>query len=99
MKSKGCIGHKNIMEDAEKVEISREQLWQRIRNDALLEDGRRFSTEIFRTILNSEIEQARLENARRPDNSLDTAGIILDQLATDRQFPDFMTLLAYDRLE
>ena len=95
----GCVAIKNLMEDAATVEICRAQLWQWIRNDALLEDGRRLSPEIFRTILNSEIEQARLENARRPDNSLDTAGIILDQLATDRQFPDFMTLLAYDRLE
>ena len=87
------------MEDAATVEICRAQLWQWIRNDALLEDGRRFSPEIFRTILNSEIEEARRENGRGPDRGLETAGNILDQLATDRQFPDFMTLLAYDHLE
>jgi len=96
----GCVAINNLMEDAATVEICRAQIWQWVHHEALLSDGRRFTPELFRTILKNEIEKARLDYQDQSGSAeLDSAGDILDRLATERRFPEFMTLLAYDQLE
>src|SRR4029077_2252167 len=94
----GCVAINNLMEDAATVEICRAQIWQWIRHEALMPDGRRVTPELFRTILKDEVEKARRENGSVSEN-LDSAGELLDHLATEKEFADFMTLLAYDQLE
>jgi malate synthase len=94
----GCVAINNLMEDAATVEICRAQIWQWIRHEALMSDGRRVTPELFRTILKDEIEKARREKGGESEN-LDSAGELLDHLATEKEFADFMTLLAYDQLE
>jgi len=100
LRGNGCVAINNLMEDAATVEICRAQIWQWIHHEALLSDGRRFTPELFRTILKNEIERARLEDGGQSGSAeLDSAGEILDRLATERRFTEFMTLLAYDQLE
>ena len=95
----GCVAINNLMEDAATVEICRAQLWQWDFQEATLSDGRRFTPEILRPILKSEVDRALLEENRIDAQQVEAAAKILDKLATDREFADFMTLLAYDNLE
>ena len=100
LKGNGCVAINNLMEDAATVEICRAQLWQWDYHEASLEDGRRFSPELFRAILKNEVEKAVPEAGKGArGDGLESAARMLDKLATDREFPDFMTLLAYDNLE
>lgn len=96
----GCVAINNLMEDAATVEICRSQLWQWIYHEAALDDGRRFTAEFFRAVLKKEKDRAIAESLKQSaETQLDSAAAILDKLATDTQFSDFMTLLAYDLLE
>ena len=48
----GCVPINNLMEDAATAEISRSQIWQWIRSPkGVLEDGRKVTLELFRTML------------------------------------------------
>ena len=100
LRGNGCVAINNLMEDAATVEISRAQLWQWIYHDAGLEDGRRVTPEFFRAVLKEEKAKA-ISEIVQPSAivSLDSAATILDELVTARQFPDFMTLVAYSLLE
>jgi len=100
LKGNGCVAINNLMEDAATVEICRAQLWQWDYHEATLDDGRRFNPELFREILKNEVAKAIPEGKNRGSGEeLESAARILDKLATDREFPDFMTLLAYDNLD
>ena len=71
------------MEDAATAEISRSQIWQWLRHDRIEEaDVRRITDE----------EIAKLG----PD--YDDARTIFEQIATQPDFVEFLTLPAYDRL-
>ncbi len=66
----------------------------------MLGDGRRFSVEQFRSILKEEIRKAIAEQEGLLSVvELESAGGLLDRLATHREFADFMTLQAYDLVE
>ena len=95
----GCVAINNLMEDAATVEICRAQLWQWIYHEATLDDGRRFTAELFRKMLKDEKDMAIVESGRTGETRLESAAGLIDKLATDRQFVDFMTLLAYDQLD
>jgi len=94
----GCVAINNLMEDTATVEICRAQIWQWIRHEAPMSDGRGITPELFRTILKDETEKAMVESGGG-SGKLDSAGALLDHLATEKQFPDFMTLVAYDLLD
>jgi malate synthase len=94
----GCVAINNLMEDTATVEICRAQIWQWIRHEAPMSDGKRITPELFRTILKDEIEKAMIESGGG-SGKLDSAAALLDHLATEKQFPDFMTLVAYDLLD
>jgi malate synthase len=84
------------MEDAATAEISRAQLWQWIRSErGILDDGRKVTTDMFRTTLNDEI--ARLKQPSH--NRFDTARELFDQITTNDHFAEFLTLPAYEHLE
>ena len=100
LRGNGCVAINNLMEDAATVEICRAQLWQWVYHEATRDDGRRSTAELFRSILKEEKDKAFKEKARSSEpTKLDSAATVLDKLATDRQFADFMPLLAYDMLD
>jgi malate synthase len=88
LKGIGAVAIYNLMEDAATAEISRSQLWQWIHHPlAILDDGRKITAELYRSILAEEFQQRSL------------AVEILDQLVTDPQFANFLTLPAYEYLD
>lgn len=84
----GAVAIFNLMEDAATAEISRSQLWQWLHHPhAVLEDGRKITAELYRTIFGQEAQQ----------NSL--AAQIVDRLVMNPEYTDFLTLPAYEYLD
>ena len=96
----GCVAINNLMEDTATVEICRAQIWQWIHHSAKLLDGPTVTRELFRSILKEELARIaaaiRLQSDKGSNSK--TAGDLLDALVTSNEFPEFMTLLAYDYL-
>ena len=95
----GCVPIYNLMEDAATAEISRSQLWQWVRHNARLEDGRNLSTELFNRIFEEELEKHRT----RLGDEFYSAGYpkaaeILKKLVLQEEFAEFLTLPAYEML-
>ena len=92
----GCVPINNLMEDAATAEISRSQIWQWIRSPrGVLEDGRKVTLEMFRTLLAEELrtlDGARGASAVRYDD----AAWLLNRLVEDDTFVEFLTEPAYE---
>jgi malate synthase len=97
----GCVPLYHLMEDAATAEIARAQLWQWIRYPAgALEDGRQVTVELFRRVLDQELGKIREEvgAARFESGHFLLAARLLDQIVTDDEFVDFLTLVAYEHI-
>src|SRR5690348_4206521 len=94
----GAVPLYNLMEDAATAEISRAQVWQWIHHPkGVLDDGRKVTAELFRTILAEEMEPLRAgkgEQRYTPEH-LEEAARPFDRISTDEHFVDFLTLPAY----
>ncbi len=101
----GAVAIHNLMEDAATAEISRAQLWQWLRRQARLSDGRTLTTDLYREFRQSELH--KLEHQQSQAGLAATsaslpfaeAAAFLDQLVTAQEFPEFLTLGAYKLLE
>jgi malate synthase len=98
---RGAAGINNLMEDAATAEIARSQVWQWIRHGVTLEDGRVVTRELVRTILDEELAKIRAAvgeqtwAAGRPDETR----ALFEQVALGEDFPEFLTLPAYELLD
>jgi malate synthase len=96
LRGRGAVPLFNLMEDAATAEISRAQVWQWIRSQrGVLDDGRKVTREMFRTILDEEIAKLKHSSA----NKFTTARQLFDRITTDDDFSEFLTLPAYEYLE
>jgi malate synthase len=91
LRGSGAVAINNLMEDAATAEIARAQLWQWIRHGTPTESGP-VTLEIVRTMLREE-----LERHAGPGAWLDAAAL-LDALVSARDFPEFLTLTAYQKV-
>ena len=89
LSGRGAVPLYNLMEDAATAEICRAQLWQWVRFEALFDDGRRFSLDLFEDWLAEELA----ELGDTPNLKL--AARLLHELVTDDEFEEFLTLPAY----
>jgi malate synthase len=93
----GAVGINNLMEDAATAEIARSQLWQWIRHRVHTSEGNEVTLGLVRAMLTEETARLRGE-AADPDR-LAAAASLLDQLVSAEEFPEFLTLQAYQRLD
>ncbi|OUS17759.1 malate synthase A [Nonlabens dokdonensis] len=93
----GAVALYDLMEDAATAEISRTQVWQWLKNKAVLEDGRIFNNELFDTIFDEEIEKIILEvdEVNIPKTKFKLAFDLFYQLIKEDKFEEFLTLPAY----
>lgn len=96
----GAVALYNLMEDAATAEISRTQVWQWLKNEVTLEDGRTFNTELFSDLFYDEVEKIiteigedRIEKTKFPE-----AVGLFKRLVTQTDFEEFLTLSAYRQL-
>jgi malate synthase len=82
------------MEDAATAEIARAQIWQWINHPGgVLSDGRKVTAQLFREILDEELQ--RLKGGRA---NLDGAARLLEEITLAKEFRAFLTLDAYQQL-
>ena len=91
----GAAAINNLMEDAATAEISRAQLWQWMKNGASLDDGRKVDRGLYDKIREEEV--ARLGGVKEGRYRESVA--ILDELVDTRRFHDFLTTIAYEKLD
>ncbi len=105
LRGNGAAAIYGLMEDAATAEISRGQIWQWIRHEATLEDGRTVTPELVRELATEELETIRqeigddewFEREGRPQESRAIFEAVA--LSGNDTFVEFLTLPAYDKLE
>jgi malate synthase len=85
----GCVPIYNLMEDAATAEICRAQLWQWAKHGAKLQSGRTITHEMIEALIEERVEQSR-------DLRLGKAGDLFATLTRSADFPEFLTLAAYE---
>lgn len=92
LSGKGAVPLYNLMEDAATAEICRTQLWQWLRFEAELSDGRRFTRQLFERLWDEEL-------AALPDQPklTEAAGLLRTMILAD-ECEEFLTLPAYPLL-
>ena len=90
---KGAVPLYNLMEDAATAEICRTQLWQWLKFEAPLDDGRRFTLELFEQLFDEEADLLALV-----PNVTEASRLFHDMIVADN-FVEFLTLPAYELLD
>jgi malate synthase len=96
LRGSGAVAINNMMEDTATAEIARAQLWQWIRHGVSTEQGEPVTLDRVRAMLKDEV--GRLESAAPDENRLAEAAELLEGLVSAREFPEFLTLGAYEKL-
>jgi malate synthase len=103
LRGNGAAGIYGLMEDAATAEIARAQVWQWVRHEAQLDDGRSITPALVRELESAELERIRgeisddewFENEGRPDLSRS----LFERVAlSGDEFVEFLTLPAYEEL-
>lgn len=101
LRGQGCVPIYNLMEDAATAEICRAQIWQWVEFNARLEDGRAVTDVLVREILAEQVEELwkKLGPERFNRGRYRLAADLMETLVTGVEFPEFLTLVAYDCLD
>jgi malate synthase len=102
LRGNGAAGIYGLMEDAATAEIARSQVWQWLRHGAELDGGEKVTRELVERIATEELEKIReeigddewFEKQGRPKESR----MLFEKVALADDFPEFLTLPAYDYL-
>jgi len=95
LQGQGAAAIFNLMEDTATAEISRAQLWQWRFHSAKLNDGRPVTRELYESIRDEEVAKLGGRNAGRMADAVE----ILDELVLRDEFVEFLTYLAYPKLD
>jgi malate synthase len=96
LRGNGCVPIYNLMEDAATAEICRAQVWQWMKHGAKMSDGKAVTVPLVREVVT---QQCRKLAAVVPPQALKQAADLYEQMMTNRDFPDFLTLGAYQLLD
>eukprot|EP01102_Stenamoeba_stenopodia_P000256 TRINITY_DN1022_c0_g1_i1.p1 TRINITY_DN1022_c0_g1~~TRINITY_DN1022_c0_g1_i1.p1 ORF type:complete len:568 (-),score=177.82 TRINITY_DN1022_c0_g1_i1:95-1798(-) len=101
LKGLGAVGINNLMEDAATAEISRSQIWQWIKQEVVLKDtGAKVTVDLVRKITDEEYNKLKTtlgqENFER--SKFKDARTVFEAVALTKEFPEFLTLPAYEYL-
>lgn len=97
LRGHGAVALYNLMEDAATAEISRTQVWQWLKNQVKLEDGRTFDVELYKQLLDDEVEKVIREfgTDNMKNSKFQLAIELFDNLVQSEEFEEFLTLPAY----
>ena len=101
LRGSGCVPLYNLMEDAATAEISRAQVWQWIKHEAKMADGRTITKALYQSILPSQIEKIKtlIGEEKFTQGKFTQAIALFDELALSSEFSEFLTLGAYDLID
>ncbi len=97
----GAAAIHDLMEDAATAEISRSQVWQWVTNAAHTDQGRTITSEWVDEIAVEELAVIRGEigDDAYSVGRFDEAAELFERVALDPDFPDFLTLPAYELID
>jgi malate synthase len=97
LRGSGSVPIYNLMEDAATAEISRAQVWQWVRHGAKTEDGRT----VDRAMVSEELRRLRdtIGPERYDSGKFALAAQLFEDMMTRAEFPEFLTLVAYDYID
>ncbi len=97
----GCVPLYNLMEDAATAEISRAQIWQWLRHNATLADGRKITAQLYDDLLPQEMARIEKEvgSARFHSGNYSRAAKLFSEMSKSAQFAEFLTLPAYELID
>jgi malate synthase len=93
IEGRGAVPLYNLMEDAATAEICRTQLWQWIRLNAGLADGREMTSQLFVSLLTEEMAELRRDF---PSPRLEDAALLFSRMVLSDTLEEFLTLPAYE---
>ncbi|MBV1901696.1 MAG: malate synthase A [Kordiimonadaceae bacterium] len=97
LEGRGAVPLYNLMEDAATAEISRTQIWQQLRHNATLDDGRTVTVTMINDLFANEM--AKLETIYGQDafksSRLVEAGDLFLEMAFAKELGEFLTTPAY----
>ncbi len=99
LRGNGAVGINNLMEDAATAEISRSQVWQWLNNGVTLSNGTKVTRELVEQIVDEEM--AAIEKSRGEafaSGRWDEARSLFVETSLADEYPDFLTLPAYQRM-
>jgi len=100
LRGNGAAALYNLMEDAATAEISRTQVWQWIRNKAVLENGKVVDLELYHDLRDEEIEHIKhyVGCKAYSEGKFPQAIALFNRLIVQDEFEEFLTLSAYKLL-
>lgn len=101
LSGRGAVPLYNLMEDAATAEISRAQIWQWVRHEkGVLEDGTNITLQYVDLLKHEEMMKLELElgKERFESKQFNKAIELFDDLISNDEFADFLTLKGYDYL-
>ena len=96
LRGNGCVPIYNLMEDAATAEICRAQVWQWMKHGAGMAGGRTVTVPLVREVVKQQCK--KLASVVPPD-ALRQAADLYEQMMTNPEFPEFLTLGAYQLLD
>jgi malate synthase len=97
LRGHGAVALYNLMEDAATAEISRTQVWQWLKNEVILDNGRKFNLELYLELFNDEVEKIITEFGEDniKNSKFKLAINLFNNLVVSEKFEEFLTLPAY----
>jgi malate synthase len=97
----GCVPIYNLMEDAATAEISRTQVWQWVRHGARLSNGQAIDAALVHRTIPQQLEKIRglVGSARFDSGNFDRGAKLFEEMSVAENFPEFLTVPAYDLLD
>jgi len=97
----GAVPIYNLMEDAATAEISRAQVWQWVRHGARMTDGRPVSSEFVRGAIGEQLGKFRASVGAEQfvNGKYELAARLFEDMMTRAEFPEFLTLVAYEEID
>jgi malate synthase len=101
LRGTGAAAINNLMEDAATAEISRSQVWQWIHHGVSLKEGQRVTADLVRDVEREEL--AKIKSAVGEDafakGRYNEAREIFEGVALSKEFKEFLTIPAYERID
>lgn len=100
LRGNGAAGIYNLMEDAATAEISRSQLWQWLHNGVTTVEGTPITSATIHRIADEELDRMKREFGadNYANGRFEEARKLLEEVAVSDEFPEFLTLPAYELL-
>jgi malate synthase len=97
----GAAAINHLMEDVATAEISRAQIWQWIQHGVVMADGRKITEHLVRNTVEEELDSIRstVGEERFRDGNYGLASNLIERVALQKDWIDFLTLVGYDYLQ